>query len=102
LNLNTDAAGSLDDPSKLTIRVAEIFSERASNRAYRPGMEHRSELPSHERIEKTIIVAPSPTLSYGEVLEVLRLVEQAGARPVVLQVGEPAQILRYPARRTVS
>ncbi|HJR06690.1 MAG TPA: hypothetical protein VJ842_05490 [Pyrinomonadaceae bacterium] len=97
LRLNTDAAGSLDDPSKLTVRLAEIFRDREVNRAYKPGMEYRTELPSHERIEKTIIVVPSPSLSYGEVLEVLRLVEQTGASPIILQAGNPASAFNLPA-----
>jgi biopolymer transport protein ExbD len=89
LMLNTDAVASLDDPSKLIATLAEIFREREVNRAYRPEMEDRAELPPHARIEKTVIVSPSHVLSYGEVLEVVRLIEQAGAGPVVLQVGDP-------------
>ena len=74
LRLNTETAGSLGDPSKLTRRLGEIFREREVNGAYRPNMEERTELPSRARIEKTVIFTPSRFLSYGEVLEAVRLV----------------------------
>jgi len=88
---NTDYVGSLDDPSALAVRLIEIFREREINRAYKPGMEYGSEIPSNERIEKTVVILPSASLTYAEVIELLSIIERTGANPVVLQVGEPTQ-----------
>jgi len=96
LKLNIDDVGSLNDPSLLERRLLGIFRERESYRAYKPGMEYRSELPSHERIEKTILIIAPSSLSYGEVLELVSIVEQTGASPVVLQAGDFAQPVTPP------
>jgi hypothetical protein len=87
LTLNGDDLGSLDDPRRLTELLTAFFREREMNRAYKPGTEYRSDIPSDERIEKTVVIVASASLGYGEVLELLSLVERAGASPVVLQVG---------------
>lgn len=96
LTLNTDAMGSLDEPSRLKTTLAELFRERALHRAYSPGMEDRAELPLHERIEKTVLITASASLPYGEVLELLSIVEEAGAAPVVLRVGASDKFFDLP------
>jgi hypothetical protein len=87
LTLNGDDLGALDDPRGLTELLTAFFREREVNRAYKPGMEYRSDIPESERIERTVVIVASASLSYGEVLELLSLIERAGASPVVLQVG---------------
>lgn len=98
LRLNTDDVGSLDEPSKLTTRLTEIFYEREINLAYRPGWEYREEIPSRERIEKTVVIIPSASLKYRDALRLLRVVEQTGAGPIVLHAGEATEIFRQAKR----
>ncbi|HEX8459233.1 MAG TPA: hypothetical protein VF656_18220 [Pyrinomonadaceae bacterium] len=99
LRLNTEDMGALDDPSKLKARLTEIFYEREINLAYRPGMEERSEIPTRERILKTIVIVPAASLKYGEVLRLVRVVEQTGAAPIVLHTGDATEFFR-PSERT--
>jgi hypothetical protein len=94
LKLNMDDAGTIDDPSRLKTWLTHIFYEREINLAYRPGLEYRSEIPVRERIVKNIIIVPAASLKYGEVLQLLRIVEQAGADPIVLHTGDAAGIFR--------
>jgi hypothetical protein len=91
LYLNTDEFGSIQDPSRLTEFLTKIFAERETHRAYKPGMEHRPDLPPHERIEKTVVVLPSAELTYGELMELLSRIERTGANPIVLQFGDETQ-----------
>jgi hypothetical protein len=88
LNLNLDHVGSLDDPAALSVKLASIFWERGANRAYKPGMEYRTELPSHERIDRTVIINAPASLRYGEILELVSLLERTGANPIVLHTGD--------------
>jgi biopolymer transport protein ExbD len=88
LKLNSVDAGTLAETGSLTGRVAEVFLERERHRAFRPGMEMREDFAVRERIEKTVIVQPSRSLSYGEVLGLMGELEKAGAKPLYIQVGE--------------
>lgn len=95
LKLNDEDTGSLDHPSELISTLSEFFRERELNRAYRPGMEYRSDIPTRERIEKTVLIMPSASLMYGDVLELVSILEQTGASPIVLQVGDGEQTSRH-------
>src|SRR5687768_13705809 len=53
LKLNQDSVGSVNDTSNLSQRLAQLFRERKSQRAYKPGMETRTDLPEDERLERT-------------------------------------------------
>jgi hypothetical protein len=86
--LNGDDAGSLGDPSKLAQLLTTFFHERELHRAYRPGMEHRPEVPLSGRIQKTVMLVAPAALKYGELIEFVSIVEQTGASPIVLQVGD--------------
>ncbi|HEY0098283.1 MAG TPA: hypothetical protein VGB76_04950 [Pyrinomonadaceae bacterium] len=88
LRLNGDKAGSLHDPASLNVKLEGIFDEREANRAYKPGMEYRTELPSGERIDRTVIIDAAASSSYGEILELVSLLERTGANPIVLHTGD--------------
>jgi hypothetical protein len=88
LHLNTDTVGSLDDPAALEVKLTSFFGEREDNRAYKPGMEYRTEIPSSERIDRTVVINAPASLRYGEILELVSFLERTGANPVVLHTGD--------------
>jgi biopolymer transport protein ExbD len=88
LRVNTDEVGTLADTSKLVILLKRVFQEREDNHAFKPRMESRGDLPTSERIMKSVLIEASPTLTYGELMKLLNIVTQAGADPVALQISE--------------
>ena len=89
LKLNQDAdMGTLDDMSKLTRRLVSVFDQRTRNRAYRPDMVNRFDLPDDVRIEKTVFIKAPRTLSYGEVARVMDGLKGTGASPIGLQLDD--------------
>src|ERR1044072_9410164 len=56
LKLNKAGIGSVNDNSALSQRLAQLFRQRKDQRAYKPGMETRTDLSEDERIEKTVFV----------------------------------------------
>ena len=91
LKLNQDGVGSVNDTSQLSQRLAQLFRERRAQRAYKPGMETRSDLPEDERLEKTVFVKAPRSLKYGDVVKVIDAIKGAGATPVGLQVDDLPQ-----------
>lgn len=91
LKLNQDSVGSVNDTSNLSQRLAQLFRERKSQRAYKPGMETRTDLPEDERIERTVFVKAPRSLKYGDVVKVIDAIKGAGASPVGLQVDDLPQ-----------
>ena len=91
LKLNTDDAGSVNDPGNLSARLVRTFADRKQNHAYKTGYENRTELPEEDRIEKTVFVKAPRSLHYGEVVKVIDAIKGAGANPVGLQIDDLAQ-----------
>jgi biopolymer transport protein ExbD len=91
LRLNQDSMGSVNDTGALSVRLQQVFQQRKELRAYKPGMETRSDLPEDERIEKTVFVKAPRSLHYGEVVKVIDAIKGAGANPVGLQVDDLPQ-----------
>jgi biopolymer transport protein ExbD len=89
LKLNRDGdMGTLDDMSKLTSRLVSVFDQRTRNRAYRPDMINRFDLPDNVRIEKTVFIKAPRTLAYGEVARVMDGLKGTGASPIGLQLDD--------------
>jgi biopolymer transport protein ExbD len=91
LKLNQDGIGSVNDTGPLSQKLAQVFQDRKSQRAYKVGMETRTDLPEDERIEKTVFVKAPRSLKYGEVVKVIDAIKGAGANPVGLQVDDLPQ-----------
>lgn len=91
LKLNQDSIGSVNDTSTLSQRLAQLFRQRKEQRAYKPGMETRTDLPEDERLEKTVFVKAPRSLKYGDVVKVIDAIKGAGASPVGLQVDDLPQ-----------
>lgn len=87
LNALTDM-GTVDDPSKLSARLSNLFAERTANRAYRPDMVSRFDVPEADRIQKTVFIKAPRFLAYGEVTRVIDALKGAGANPVGLQLDD--------------
>ena len=88
LKLNQDEMGSVNDPSALSQRLAAVFAQRKEQRAYKVGMEARTDLKDDERIEKTVFVKAPRAAKYGDVVKVIDAIKGAGASPVGLQVDD--------------
>jgi len=88
IKLNQDNLGSVNDTSPLAQKLAQTFKERKEQRAFKVGMETRSDLPEADRIEKTVFVKAPRATKYGDVVKVIDAIKGAGASPVGLQVDD--------------
>jgi biopolymer transport protein ExbD len=88
LKLNQDSIGSVNDTAPLSQRLLQLFQQRRDTRAYKPGMETRTDVPESERIEKTVFVKAPRSVKYGDVVKVIDAIKGAGANPVGLQVDD--------------
>ena len=85
---NSEAKGSLNDPSSLSQALARIFQQRKEQHVYQPGMETRTNLSEDERVEKTVVIKAYRACRYGDVIKLIDAVKGAGANPIVLQVDD--------------
>ena len=91
LKLNQDSMGSVNDTAFLSQKLTQVFAQRKEQRAYKPGMETRTDVPEQERIEKTVFIKAPRGLRYEEVVKVIDAIKGAGANPVGLQVDDLPQ-----------
>ncbi|HEY8186748.1 MAG TPA: biopolymer transporter ExbD [Pyrinomonadaceae bacterium] len=88
LKLNQDSLGSVNDTAPLSQKLVQLFQQRKETRAYKTGMETRTDVPESERIEKTVFVKAPRSIKYGDVVKVIDAIKGAGANPVGLQVDD--------------
>jgi len=88
IKLNQDAMGSVNDTAPLAQKLAMTFKERKDQRAYKIGMEARSDVKEDDRIEKTVFVKAPRAVKYGDVVKVIDAIKGSGASPVGLQVDD--------------
>jgi len=91
IKLNQDSMGSVNDTTFLSQKLTQVFQQRKEQRAYKPGMETRSDVPEQDRIEKTVFIKAPRGLRYEEVVKVIDAIKGAGANPVGLQVDDLPQ-----------
>jgi biopolymer transport protein ExbD len=91
IKLNADSMGSVNDVAPLAQRLALVFAQRKEQRAYKIGMETRTDLKEEDRIERTVFVKAPRSLRYGDVVKVIDAIKGAGANPVGLQVDDLPQ-----------
>ena len=91
LKLNQDSMGSVNDTSALSKKLLVVFQQRKEQRAYKPGMETRTDVPEQERIERTVFIKAPRALRYEEVVKVIDAIKGSGANPVGLQVDDLPQ-----------
>jgi len=87
LNSLTDM-GSVNDTSKLSATLSDLFQQRLQNHAYSDRLRDRIDLPEAMRIEKTVFIKAPRSIPYGEVVRVLDGIRGAGASPVGLQIDD--------------
>lgn len=89
LTLNhTPDMGTVDNLSPLSTKLISLFEERTRNRAYRPDMMSRVDLPENQRIQKTVFIKAPRGIPYGEVARVLDGLKATGADPIGLQLDD--------------
>ena len=91
LKLNQDNMGSVNDTAPLSSRLRQVFQQRKEQRAYKPGMETRVDVPEEDRIEKTVFIKAPRGMRYEDVVKVIDAIKGAGANPVGLQVDDLPQ-----------
>ena len=91
LKLNQESMGSVNDTAMLSQKLVQVFQQRKDQRAYKPGMETRADVPEQDRIEKTVFIKAPRGLRYEEVVKVIDAIKGAGANPVGLQVDDLPQ-----------
>jgi biopolymer transport protein ExbD len=87
LNRETNM-GSVNELTKLTTTLYELFQERVKNKAYRDELRDRIDLPDNVRIEKTVFIKAPRAILYADVMRVLDAIKGAGATPVGLQIDD--------------
>lgn len=80
--------GSVNELTKLTTTLYELFQERLKNKAYRDDLRDRNDLPDNVRIERTVFIKAPRALPYADVVRVLDAIKGAGATPVGLQIDD--------------
>jgi biopolymer transport protein ExbD len=91
LKLNQDSLGSVNDTTPLSQRLLAVFQQRKEQRAYKVGLEARTDMKEEDRIEKTVFVKAPRATKYGDVVKVIDAIKGAGANPVGLQVDDLPQ-----------
>ncbi len=78
--------GSIDDTTRLSVALVELFRERELNHVYRDEMLTRLDLPEASRIERTVFIKAPRLIPYGDVMKVIDGIKGAGANPIGLQL----------------
>ena len=87
LMLNSIAdMGSVNDTSKLSATLSDLFQKRVLNHVYRDELRDRADLPDSVRVERTVFIKAPRSIPYLEVMRVLDGIKGAGAGPVGLQI----------------
>ena len=87
LNSLTDM-GSVNDTSKISATLSDLFQERLQNHVYRDELRDRADLPDSVRIERTVFIKAPRALPYADVVRVLDGLKGAGASPIGLQIDD--------------
>jgi biopolymer transport protein ExbD len=82
ISLNNEPAGTVDDPTALTAKLADIFKQRETNGVFREGT---------NEVEKTIFIKSPKLAKYGDVVKVIDASKMAGASPIGLQIDDLTQ-----------
>lgn len=88
LNALNEDLGTIEDTSKLSTKLAAIFSERIKHHSWRYEMLNRTDLPDNARIEKTVFIKAPRSMDYGLVVKVIDGMKGAGADPIGLQLDD--------------
>ena len=79
VTLNNEDLGDISNLSGLTDKLKQIFADRTQNNVLREGT---------NEVEKTLFIKSPRSVRYGEVVNVIDAVKQAGAQPIGLQIDD--------------
>lgn len=87
LNRENDL-GTIQNPEKLTERLAQVFQKRRENHNYVENAEFNPNLTEAEKVQKTVFIKAPRSIDYGSVTKVIDAVKIAGANPISLQIDD--------------
>ncbi|MDQ3847553.1 MAG: hypothetical protein M3261_01195 [Thermoproteota archaeon] len=87
ISINGKAVGTLDKLPEVTSQIKSLFQERARLGAYQGNMESLIDIPEGNRVYKTVLINPSSSLTYAEVIRIIELVKDTGAKPIGISVA---------------
>lgn len=89
LALNTEnSLGTIDEPSKLSKRLMQIFTKRVENRVFNENINQNDNLAIADRIQKTVFIKAPKSIAYGDVVKVIDALKTVGASPISLQIDD--------------
>lgn len=89
LKLNTEPEmGTVADLSNLIKRLKDVFDQRIANGNVSRSFADDPNLPTNDRIERTVFIKAPRRLDYGSVARVVDAVKLAGAYPISLQIDD--------------
>ena len=77
--LNTEEMGNLDDLSKLTSFLTQIFKDRENNGVFREGT---------NEVEKKVSVKAPSTMQFSEIVKLVAALNDSGAQPIELLIDD--------------
>src|SRR5260370_25471043 len=78
--------GTVDDTSKLSMKLVSLFQERTKNHVYRDELLARLDLPEELRIERTVFIKAPRGIPYADVVTVMASLNVPVAEPTVFQL----------------
>ena len=81
VTLNNEPYGDVTDTQKLIDKLREVFKQRAD-----AGVLNENT----NQVERTLFVKAPKSVRYGDVVQVIDAVKQAGASPIGLQIDDLA------------
>jgi biopolymer transport protein ExbD len=88
ISLGNEPLGSVGDLGKLKERLEHIFAERKRNGVYDPEQQRYTKAGIDLPVARKLIVQAEEIAEFADVLRVLRLVRNLGAKPLDLQLGD--------------
>ena len=85
VKLNGEEMGTLENFQEVATTLKGFFDDRTRMRVFSMSMQSRSDLSDEERAYKTVLINPSPSLTFAEVTRVIGMVKQTGARPIAVR-----------------
>lgn len=80
--------GTVDDTTRLSAKLTEVFAERLRNRAFSYEMLTRTDVPDALRVQKTVFIKAPRSMDYGDVVKVIDGIKIAGGAPIGLQLDD--------------
>ena len=85
---NENDLGTINDPSKLSFRLNQIFGERLKNGSFNENLIKKENLSVPEKVQKTVFIKAPKSISYGQVVKIIDEIKVVGANPISLQIDD--------------